>query len=91
MSWEDEVKEILAKAKADRQREEDLKQVLDQLMPALMNLMILALAGSAIHSPEVRERLRKFLADQGMPPDKIEQALYSMIENSTKPLWEKAK
>lgn len=40
----------------------------------------------AVVTPNGREQLRNMLAEVGVPQDKVEQFIYWIIENSTRPL-----
>lgn len=82
--WEAEIKDILAQSKWESQ--ENFGQLLDKIMPIIMNMMVLAHGSMVVHSPEGRERIREVLAKQGLTPQQIEQAIYWMIENTTEPL-----
>jgi len=86
--WEDEIKDILAKTNWEEQP--NLGEILDQIMPLLMFMVAVATGLGAlerrIDSPKARGIIRKLLTDSGVPPDKIEQLIYKMIENTTEPL-----
>jgi len=84
MKWEDEIKEILAKARW--QPQPDWEELFKQMLPLMEMLTFMALGGIVIHSPEGRRQLKEVLIEKGWPPEKADQVLYWIIENSTRPV-----
>jgi len=84
VKWEDEIKEILAKARW--QPQPDWEELFKQMLPLMEMLTFMALGGTVIHSPEGRRQLKEVLIEKGWPPEKADQVLYWIIENSTRPV-----
>ena len=85
--WEAEIKDILAKQKWEPQPDWD--ELFKQMMPLMEMLTFMALGGTVIHSPEGRRQLKEALLEKGWPPEKADQVLYRIIENSTRDLGER--
>ncbi len=81
--WKAEINDILAK-----QNREPQPYWVKQMMPLMEMLTLMALGGTVIHSPEGRRQLKEALLEKGWPPEKADQVLYRIIENSTR-IWEK--
>ena len=84
VKWEDEIKEILAKT--GRQPQPEWEELFKQIMPLMEMIMFVSLGGLMIHSPEGRRQLKEMLLEKGWPPEKADQVLYWIIENSTRPM-----
>ena len=84
VKWEDEIKEILAKARW--QPQPDWEELFKQMLPLMEMLTFMALGGTVIYSPEGRRQLKEVLIEKGWPPEKADQVLYWIIENSTRPI-----
>ncbi len=82
--WEAEIKDVLAKQKWEPQLDWD--ELFKQMMPLMEMLTFMALGGTVIHSPEARRQLKEALLEKGWPPEKADQVLYRIIENSTRPM-----
>jgi len=84
VKWEDEIAEILAKA--GWQPQPDWEELFKQMLPLMEVLTFMALGGTVIHSPGARRQLKEVLIEKGWPPEKADQVLYWIIENSTRPI-----
>lgn len=79
--WKSEIEDILGKV--DWEGAQGWQELLPQMMKLLVTLCV---APIAVVSPEGREELRKMLVEGGVPPEKIEQAILWIIQNTTRPL-----
>ena len=84
--WEKEIESILAKAPP---LEPNIRELVEAIMPLVMFMLTLAVGQDAIYTPKGREMLKEALVEQGVPPDKIDEAINWMIQHFTKALWEK--
>ena len=82
--WEAEIKDILAKQ--DWEAQPEWEDFFKRMLPLMEVLTAMALGGAVIHSPEGRRHLKEALTEKGWQPEKIDQVLYRIIENSTKDL-----
>ena len=85
VKWQDEINQIVAKAKC--QPQPDWEKLFRQIMPLVKMIMFMSVGETVIHSPEGRRQLKEVLIEKGWPPQKADQVLYWIIENSTK-TWE---
>lgn len=82
--WKGEIEDILGKA--EEEMPQDWEELLKELLPLMGLVVTLSVAPIAVLSPEGRDKLREMLAEDGVPQDKIEQAIYWIIQNTTRPL-----
>ena len=84
--WQDEINQIVSRAKCQPQPE--WEELFKQIMPLVKMIMFMSVGETVIHSPEGRRQLKEVLIEKGWPPDRADQVLYWIIENSTKTLEE---
>jgi len=82
--WQKEIEEILARANLEP--EINWEEFFKAIMPMVLLVMLFSAGARTIHSPEMRQKLRRALAEMGLPKRKIEEAIDWLIKSGTMPI-----